>query len=87
MKKNLFLTGPLGVGKTTLLRKVLGYEALSYAGGFVTERAEDEDGLLLGYDFFPALLRQISGYIPDGAFLICPDRQLCMIMSFSVKKR
>ncbi len=69
MKKNLFLTGPLGVGKTTLLRKVLGYEALSYAGGFVTERAEDEDGLLLGYDLFPGAAAADFRLYPGWRFL------------------
>ena len=53
MQRHLFLTGPSGVGKTTLIRKVLGPRALGYAGGFVTERALDEDGTLLGFDLYP----------------------------------
>ena len=53
MQRHLFLTGPSGVGKTTLIRKVLGPHALGYAGGFVTERALDEDGTLLGFDLYP----------------------------------
>ncbi len=53
MQRHLFLTGPSGVGKTTLIRKVLGPAALGYAGGFVTERALDEDGTLLGFDLYP----------------------------------
>lgn len=53
MQRHLFLTGPSGVGKTTLIRKILGPRALGYAGGFVTERALDEDGTLLGFDLYP----------------------------------
>ena len=53
MQRHLFLTGPSGVGKTTLIRKVLGPAALGYAGGFVTEREVDEDGALLGFDLYP----------------------------------
>lgn len=53
MQRHLFLTGPSGVGKTTLIRKVLGPRALGYAGGFVTEREVDEDGTLLGFDLYP----------------------------------
>ena len=53
MQRHLFLTGPSGVGKTTLIRKVLGPAALGYAGGFVTEREVDTDGTLLGFDLYP----------------------------------
>ena len=53
MKKRLFLTGPSGVGKTTIIRQALG-DSLAYAGGFVTERVLDEQGKLLGYDLLPA---------------------------------
>jgi nucleoside-triphosphatase len=35
--KRIFLTGPIGCGKSTLIRTVLG-NSLSVAGGFVTER-------------------------------------------------
>ena len=52
MQRHLFLTGPSGCGKTALIREVLG-PSLGYAGGFITERALDEDGTLLGYDLFP----------------------------------
>ena len=44
--KRLFLTGPSGCGKTTLLRKAL-QGRLSPAGGFITDRATDENGRYL----------------------------------------
>ena len=53
MKKRLFLTGPSGAGKTTIIRQALG-PSLAYAGGFVTERCLDCQGKLLGYDLLPA---------------------------------
>lgn len=53
MKKKLFLTGPSGVGKTTIIRRALG-PALAYAGGFVTERSLGDGGRLLGFDLLPA---------------------------------
>lgn len=46
--KRIFLTGPIGCGKSTLIRTVLG-NSLSVAGGFVTLRVlEDEE--LVGFD-------------------------------------
>lgn len=53
MKKHLFLTGPSGIGKTTLIRNALG-TSLAYAGGLVTERVKDDSGRILGYDLMPA---------------------------------
>ena len=53
MKKRLFLTGPSGIGKSTIIRQALG-PALAYAGGFVTERVSDGEGRLLGYELLPA---------------------------------
>lgn len=53
MKKHLFLTGVSGSGKSTLINEVLG-ERLCSAGGFITRRAEDEAGNLLGFDLMPA---------------------------------
>lgn len=53
MKKHLFLTGVSGSGKSTLINEVLG-ERLCSAGGFITRRAEDGAGNLLGFDLMPA---------------------------------
>lgn len=49
MKKRLFLTGPSGIGKTTIIREALG-PRLAYAGGFITRRQSDG----LGYELLPA---------------------------------
>lgn len=53
MKKHLFLTGPSGVGKTTIIKEALGPQ-IAYAGGFLTERVSDDSGKLLGFDLLPA---------------------------------
>ena len=53
MKKHLFLTGPSGIGKTTIIKEALGSQ-LAYAGGFLTERVSDDSGKLLGFDLLPA---------------------------------
>ena len=53
MKKHLFLTGPSGVGKTTIIQEALGAQ-IAYAGGFLTERVTDDSGKLLGFDLLPA---------------------------------
>lgn len=53
MKKHLFLTGPSGIGKTTIIRQALG-TAAGYAGGFITERVADGDGSIEGFDLYPA---------------------------------
>ena len=53
MKKHLFLTGPSGIGKTTIIRQALG-RAAGYAGGFITERVTDSDGHAEGFDLYPA---------------------------------
>ncbi|HWP79847.1 MAG TPA: nucleoside-triphosphatase [Candidatus Acidoferrum sp.] len=49
MTARLFLTGPVGCGKTTMLRTALG-EAVGRAGGFVTERIYDGDGAPAGFE-------------------------------------
>ena len=53
MKRHLFLTGPSGWGKSTIIREELG-GALAMAGGFVTERTVSPEGRLLGFDLLPA---------------------------------
>ena len=53
MKKHLFLCGPAGCGKSRLLREELG-PALAMAGGYVTEAARDESGMITGVDLLPA---------------------------------
>lgn len=53
MKKHLFLCGPAGCGKSGLLREELG-PALAMAGGYVTEAARNESGMITGVDLLPA---------------------------------
>lgn len=53
MKKHLFLTGASGLGKSELIREVLG-PYLAMAGGFVTEKAVGPDGRVIGHDLLPA---------------------------------
>ena len=48
MQKNLFLTGPIGSGKSTSIAAALG-EKLSGAGGFLTVRQRDETGRAVAY--------------------------------------
>ena len=46
--KNLFLTGPVGCGKSTSIASALG-ELLPKAGGFLTVRQRDETGRAVAY--------------------------------------
>ena len=48
MEKNLFLTGPIGSGKSTSIATALG-ERVSGAGGFLTVRQRDETGRAVAY--------------------------------------
>ena len=48
MQKNLFLTGPIGSGKSTSIAAALG-EDLSRAGGFLTVRQRDDTGRVVAY--------------------------------------
>ena len=65
MKKHLFLTGGSGIGKSTLIIETLG-ERICSAGGFVTKRAEDGDGNLLGFDIMPACAAGgVQGFEPQ----------------------
>ena len=52
MKKNLLLSGPIGCGKSTLIRSALG-QAAAEAGGYVTLRILEGD-FLAGFDLAPA---------------------------------
>jgi nucleoside-triphosphatase len=62
MKKRLFLSGPIGCGKSTLIKDALGGAAKG-AGGFITARAFDNTGAHIGFDLLPS------------CSLACPDRQ------------
>ena len=65
MKKHLFLTGVSGIGKSTLIIETLG-ERVCSAGDFVTRRAEDVDGNLLGFDIMPACAAGgVQGFEPQ----------------------
>ena len=46
--KNLFLTGPVGCGKSTSIATALA-DALPKAGGFLTVRQKDEEGRAIAY--------------------------------------
>ncbi len=49
MKKRLFLTGPIGVGKSTAIEKALGNQ-MRQAGGFRTIRKRSAEGKAQGFD-------------------------------------
>ena len=53
MKKHIFLVGRAGIGKSELIREILGDKA-AYAGGMITEQSCDEDGCFIGYELLPA---------------------------------
>ncbi len=70
MQKHLFLTGPTGVGKSTLLRRLLG-DRLSEAGGFVTEADFGVYGELTGFSLSPAASAGgVTGFVSER-FLDC----------------
>lgn len=48
MVKNLFLTGPVGSGKSTSIATALG-DSLTKAGGFLTVRQRDDTGRAVAY--------------------------------------
>ena len=48
MEKNLFLTGPIGCGKSTSIAAALG-ESVTKAGGFLTVRQRDASGEAVAY--------------------------------------
>lgn len=53
MEKHLFLTGPTGIGKTSLLRRAL-CEKLAFSGGLITEAVYGSYGELIGFALAPA---------------------------------
>lgn len=52
MKKRILLYGPIGCGKSTIIRNALGKEA-EHAGGYITLRVFEND-LMTGFDLAPA---------------------------------
>lgn len=48
MKRKLFLTGPIGCGKSTAILTAVG-EKLPAFGGFLTKRFRDEDGQAIAF--------------------------------------
>ncbi len=70
MSRHLILTGPTGIGKSTLLRRALG-PALAQAGGLVTEAAYGSRGELVGFTLSPAAAAGgVVGFTPE-LFLDC----------------
>ena len=63
MKPRLFLTGPSGIGKSTMISRELG-ERIRRAGGFLTVRDGNEEGRVIGFDIYSA-----DGYGPRDRFL------------------
>ena len=63
MKPRLFLTGPSGIGKSTMISRELG-ERIRRAGGFLTGRDRNEEGRVIGFDIYSA-----DGYGPRDRFL------------------
>ena len=63
MKPRLFLTGPSGCGKSGMIRQALG-ERVHRAGGFITQRKRDEEGIVRGFEICSA-----DGYGPRDRFL------------------
>ena len=63
MKPRLFLTGPSGIGKSTMISRELG-ERIRRAGGFLTVRDRNEEGRVTGFDIYSA-----DGYGPRDRFL------------------
>ena len=70
MERHLFLIGPSGSGKSSLLREVLG-EKLALSGGYVTEAVYGNYGELNGFSLSPAAAAaNISGFEAE-MFLDC----------------
>lgn len=63
MKPRLFLTGPSGYGKSSMIRQELG-GLIHRAGGFCTCRKRDDSGTVRGFEIHSA-----DGYGPRDLFL------------------
>ena len=63
MKSRLFLTGPSGYGKSTMIRRELD-ERMHRAGGFCTCRERNDQGHVCGFEIHSA-----DGYGPRDRFL------------------
>lgn len=70
MERHLFVTGPIGCGKSALLRAALG-PALGQAGGYVVQRCLDGYGALCALALAPAA--SLAGYAcgESARFLDC----------------
>lgn len=69
MKKHLFITGPIQVGKSTMLMEALA-PYREYVGGFVSQRLIDDNGNTRGfrladYDESPSLRAPFDPSLPD----------------------
>ena len=65
MERHLFLIGPTGSGKSSLLRRILGAQ-LAAAGGFVTDSALGAYGELVGFTLSPAAAAAgVAGFVPE----------------------
>jgi len=69
--KRIFLTGPIGCGKSTLIKTILG-DSISEAGGFVTERIYEGEELV-GFDIVnpgisvnPGVSESLRGSVNPG---------------------
>ena len=62
MQRHLFLTGPTGCGKSTMIKNALG-DKLGYAGGYMTVPSLNADGQFTGLDLIPSAAGAgIDGY-------------------------
>ena len=70
MQSKLFLTGPSGLGKTTMIKNALG-NLFAFAGGYITKRVTDEKGAVVGYDLLPTVADSEISSCAASRFLDC----------------
>lgn len=70
MERHLFITGSMGTDKSKLIREKLGIRLMS-AGGYITDMAIDENGMLLGLELFPAAAAAGAAGFEGERFLDC----------------